>query len=254
MTMVCSVLHGFATGCLGREYAEGLFEAMHILHLKTVTDWLGNPRDGTETTFLPLDLLALIWTASACVYCRSRGWKAWSAWNAISDGLLKRLCGAGIMGFGIPAYFFISGLYVPEEGDPEGPLTAGMDQRQLYGHDALTSFIKAIGEGMNLTWLPLLCLFAECTGRAKSIVGHAFPDRTREDVKALIRWAHVYTYMNAQIMLDVFPKYRFDFAYALQVAVDIYGLGILGGKKFDDLVAAAEGGNLDDWKQYNFCK
>ena len=69
MTMGCSVLHGFATGCLGREYAEGLFEAMHILHLKTVTDWLENPRDETETTHLPLDLLALIWAASACLWC-----------------------------------------------------------------------------------------------------------------------------------------------------------------------------------------
>jgi hypothetical protein len=255
MTMVCSVLHGFATGCLGREYAEGLFEAMHILHLKTVTDWLENPRDGTETTFLPLDLLALIWTASACVYCRSRGWKAWSAWSAINDGLLIRLCGAGSMGFGIPAYFFISGIYVPEEGDPEGPLTAGMDQQQLYGNDVLTGFIKAIGEGMNLTWLPLLCLFAECTGRAKSIVHRAFPSIEEEDVKQLIRWAHVYTYMNAQIMLDVFPKYRFDFAYALRVAVDIYGhRHVLDGKKFEDLVAAAEKGILDDWKQYTFCK
>ena len=255
MTMVCSVLHGFATGCLGREYAEGLFEAMHILDLKPVEEWLENPRDKkTGATSLPLDLLALIWTASACVYCRSRGWKAWSAWSAINDGLLIRLCGAGSMGFGIPAYFFISGIYVPEEGDPEGPLTAGMDQQQLYGHDALTSFIKAIGEGINLTWLPLLCLFAECTGRAKSIVHHAFPDREKEDVKQLIRWAHVYTHMNAQKILDVLPKYRFDFAYALQVAVDIYGPRVLRGNKFEDLVAVAESGILDDWKQYIFCK
>ncbi len=255
MTMVCSVLHGFATGCLGREYAEGLFEAMHILHLKTVTDWLENPRDETETTFLPLDLLALIWTASACVYCRSRGWKAWSAWNGIRDGLLVRLCGAGSRSFGIPAFFYISGIYLTKDGDPEGPLTAGMDQQQLYGCDVLTSFIIAIGEGMNLTWLPLLCLFAECTGRAKSIVHRAFPDRKKEDVEALVRWAHVYTHMNAQKILDVLPKYRFDFAYALRVAVDIYGpRKVLRGNKFEELVAAAEGGNLDDWKQYNFCK
>ena len=255
MTMVCSVLHGFATGCLGREYAEGLFEAMHILHLKTVTDWLENPRDETETTFLPLDLLALIWTASACVYCRSRGWKAWSAWNAIRDGLLKRLCGAGSMGFGIPAFVYISGIYLIKDGDPEGPLTAGMDKQCLCYNDALTDFIRAIGEGINLTWLPLLCLFAECTGREKSIVHRAFPSIEKEDVKQLIRWAHVYTYMNAQIMLDVFPKYRFDFAYALRVAVDIYGpRKVLRDNKFEDLVTAAEKGILDDWKQYTFCK
>ena len=112
MTMVCSVLHGFATGCLGREYAEGLFEAMHILDLKPVEEWLENPGDKkTGATSLPLDLLALIWTASACVYCRSRGWKAWSAWKAVQDGLLKRLCGAGSEGFGIPAFFFISGEF-----------------------------------------------------------------------------------------------------------------------------------------------
>ena len=255
MQMACSVLHGFATGCLGREYAEGLFEAMHILHLKTVTDWLENPRDKTETTFLPLELLALIWTASACVYCRNRGWKAWSAWNTINDGLLKRLCGAGGHSFGIPAFFFISGLYVPKVGDPDGPLTAGIDKRQLYYADALTSFIKAIGEGMNLTWLPLLCLFAECTGRAKSIVHRAFPDREFEYVKACVRWAHVYTHMNAQKILDVLPKYRFDFAYALRVAVGMYGPRyVLKGKQFEELVAAAEGGNLDDWKPYTFCK
>lgn len=256
MTMGCSVLHGFATGCLGREYAEGLFEAMHILDLKPVEEWLENPRDKkTGATSLPLDLLALIWTASACVYCRSRGWKAWSAWNAINDGLLIRLCGAGSRSFGIPAFFFISGIYVPEEGDPEGPLTAGIDREHIYYHDALTSFIIAIGEGMNLTWLPLLCLFAECTGRAKSIVHRAFPDRKKEDVEARVRWAHAYTHMNTQKILDVLPKYRFDFAYALQVAVDIYGpRKVLRGNKFEELVAAAEGGNLDDWKQLNFCK
>ena len=58
---------------------------------------------------------------------------------------LLRLCGAGSMGFSIPAYFFISGISCPKI--LKGP-SAGMDQQQVYG-DALTSFIKAIGEGIN---------------------------------------------------------------------------------------------------------
>ena len=69
MQMVCAVLHGVATGCLGPEYAEGLFIAMHVSHAEIVKKWLENPRDETETTHLPLDLLALIWAASACLWC-----------------------------------------------------------------------------------------------------------------------------------------------------------------------------------------
>ena len=69
MTMVCAVLHGVATGCLGPEYAEGLFKAMHVSHAEIVKNWFENPRDETETTHLPLDLLALIWAASACLWC-----------------------------------------------------------------------------------------------------------------------------------------------------------------------------------------
>ena len=169
MTMACAVLFGVSTGCLPLEYAKGLFKAMCISDLPAVQKWIRQSgMQGADD--LPLDLLALIWVASAFAWCRARGWKAWSEQNGMADGFFKRFCGAGRYAFGIPANLWMSGLWQPKNADPEGPLTASLIK---YQDDTLFAFIKAICSGLNLT-MPLLCLWAECTGRAKGVIREAF--------------------------------------------------------------------------------
>ena len=255
MTMACAVLFGVSTGYLPIEYAKGLFKAMCISDLPAVQEWI-RQRGEEGADDLTLNLLALIWAASAFAWCRARGWKAWSQELGMNDGFFKRFCGAGKRGFGIPAFLYMSGLWLPKNADPEGPLTASVLK---YKQDTLFAFIRAIGSGINIT-MPLLCLWAECTGRAKGVIRKAF-NVSKEQAKDYTRFAHVYVHLNAQCMLNVFRKYRFGFEYSLKVAVDMFGPKCLGDLQGRDQLTfmkwcweAAENGDVRGWQQFTFLK